>query len=310
MPLNPTFTPPRTFPVSAKSGGGFESEGLVSVPPSGGFTPLLADDFLTGTAGNTVSTAPSSTWYDGRVTYDQTRAFSGSQSMKVTMQSADGVTCGGLHSYGGKVTLPTFVPKGKNIWLRFKMYIPSTFSWGYVYAGSDSAAASACGNSSDGFGRHKFIVFDQDGGTGRLYLQPHGDRRSVSRVPGLTIDTDVGAFGALDANYLIPVDQWFDIQIHLYVDDTSSGFYRVWSDGVYKGQVDGPTLSNAAATISKVGIGDYWNGIHYTDGQAGRSEFWVDEMLVASDVDGYGAPTGTDAGGRPFIDPATLIGDL
>ncbi len=59
-------------------------------------------------------------------------------------------------------------------------------------------------------------------------------------------------------------------------------------------------------------MGDYWNGIPYTPtiGDSSIADFWLDEVIIASDIDGYGAPTTLDSGGRPYISPNTVAGDL
>jgi len=49
------------------------------------------------------------------------------------------------------------------------------------------------------------------------------------------------------------------------------------------------------------GIGNYWNGVPWTDGGLGRTDFWVDEIILATDMEGYGAPDTLDDGGRPYI---------
>ena len=48
----------------------------------------------------------------------------------------------------------------------------------------------------------------------------------------------------------------------------------------------------------------------YTDGAPDRNSFYIDDIILASDLPGYGAPTGVDAAGNAYIDPATRVGDL
>ncbi|MEC7518871.1 MAG: hypothetical protein VYE22_03345 [Myxococcota bacterium] len=47
-----------------------------------------------------------------------------------------------------------------------------------------------------------------------------------------------------------------------------------------------------------------------TDGAAGRTDFWIDEVIVASDAPGYDPPTGVDSEGHPYIAPCTRVADL
>jgi hypothetical protein len=73
--------------------------------------------------------------------------------------------------------------------------------------------------------------------------------------------------------------------------------------------VTGETTA-AGAAIVEWGLGDYWNGVPWTDGQPGRTDFWIDEVIVATDADGYSGPSTTDSGGHAYIPSCVRVADL
>jgi hypothetical protein len=96
--------------------------------------------------------------------------------------------------------------------------------------------------------------------------------------------------------------------VQVYVHDTAAGYVREWINGTLVNSVAGANVSTGNS-IAECGIGDYWNGVPYTDGAASLSQ-WVRELIIATDMDGYGAPNGVDSGGRTYIDPTTSVSDL
>lgn len=376
----------RTIALEAKSGGGYQAVGLAV---SGNFTPLVANDFSSGTIG---SQDPD--WL--RSEYQTSVVKSGSQALSVRTNPAepDGA-CGGSPLYAGRQSLPVDIPVGKTIWQRFYMYFPSSFSFGYSYnkwnllladgaysagattlsfikdrtirseevgervairldsgqwhftraaAGSDSvtttlviedplpssvasgneiktgslAEAQFCGGAvidgSSGGGL-KFLVFSPNSGTARIYLQPltpHKDVTGGGELNRILLEYGAQSAGSVGQQAVIPRDRWFSIQMATKVATTTNdGFVRAWLDDELIIEATGiNTISPTATGIAQWGLGDYWNGMPYTDGQPGRDTFYIDEVIVATDMDGYGAPTSTDANGNPYIASSVLAGNL
>gem|GEM_PF-2061515 len=217
--------------------------------------------------------------------------------------------CGGAKFYAGRTRLPEDVPPGSTIWFRVYQYIPSEFSFGYKYSSGDRDEARACSQPSDGNSRVKWLVLAPSDGTARIYFSPGSARRALrSSRPRLRIISEAAHVPG-DFDVELPRDRWFSLQVAVRVSSGDDGFMRVWLDDEFLGEVLGPTTV-AGASMREWGIGDYWNGVPWTDGRPGRTDFWVDEVIVASDAPGYGAPTGVDGGGRAYIPSCMRVADL
>lgn len=274
--------------------------------PSGLFTPLHTEDFSSGSLG-----AAYSTWT--RSVFDNTRSVSGSQSLKVSTNTGEPpATCGGGHTFAGRNNLPVAIPEGNRLWVSYKVYHPSSFGWGYCFGTSDTTDAATCGKSADGSGGLKYMVVAPDTGTARIYYSPRVGRRSVSFIDTVRLVSEVGANLSPVVSWGLNLDAWNTIQMEIYVHSGAEGYVRYWVNDTFLGQLDGATIGNSSYKIAQWGMGNYWNGVPYTDstGDSTREDFWLDEVIIASDIDGYGAPTTTDSGGRIYISPTTTVGDF
>lgn len=229
----------------------------------------------------------------------------------LTTPSQPGVVCG-AHGYGGRMNLPVVVPIGNTVWQRMKMYIPSAFSFGYTYGSGAPSTPSGdgCGGlSADGNPTGtKWLVYSPNNATGRIYLNAPNSLRTISQTAGtgvLALEPNPSAQQSL--SIVFPRDQWFTLEMAIKVSITGTGYARAWMDGalIAEGQVAGnkniSTIDSTATSIKEYGLGDYFNGTPWTDGTAGRNFFYVDEVLVATDIGGYGAPTALDSNGYPMI---------
>lgn len=294
------------------TGGGAGGGGTPEV-----FTPLVAEDFSSYTVGSNYSQG---TWKANRCPIDDTRAFAGDRSMKIMIDAGGPpLTCGGEGYYGGRVALPITVPIGKRIWYRLRAYFPSAFSWGYVYSSSDTEEMQACSLSSvnDGNGALKFMRLAPDNTLSRLYLLPQVQRRNVAQPTNgnvVTLAAEAGPSGngaSSNPAGRFALDAWNAIQIEVLVSNTGTGYIRYWLGDEFIHEVtDISTVSASDTGMAEWAIGTHFNGIQFTDGEPGRSEFWVDDIIIATDADGYGSPTGIDSNGNNFIAPTTLAGDL
>lgn len=354
----------------------------------GSFTPMVAEDFSSGSLGS-----QSADWT--RSEFQNSVVKSGSQALQLKTDPAQpGGACGGSVWYGGRQNLPVDIPVGKTVWQRIWAYFPSEFSFGYSYnkwnmlaaaqfysggetsiaftesnttrpeeegaavsiqldsgtwhhtttaAGTDNAAnilaiadplpsavspgnkiktgslaeAQQCGTDiidGSAIGGLKFLVFSPNSGNPRIYLQPMTPHKEVTGGTLGRILDEYGpqSVGLINGQITIPRDQWISFQLAVKVANTQGdGWLRAWMDDeLVAERLNINTISTSATGISQWGIGDYWNGMPFTDGLAGRDTFYIDDIIVASDVDGYGAPTDTDANGNAYIATTTLVGDL
>lgn len=269
------------------------------------YKPLLSYDMSDGVAGATFLNWKKSV-------YDAAYSVTNGKSVKVTTSPGEMLpTCSGNQFYAGRTIFDKEkqVPPGKTLWYRVMIYVPSTFSFGHKYSGSgDTDEAKACGQHSDGNTWIKWLVLSPTKGTGRVYLMPSGQRRLVedrNRVRIISEELHLPH----DVSVSFPKDKWFALQIAVKVSNGSDGFIRAWIDDNYLGEVVGKTFS-AESSVYDWGIGDYWNGVPWSDNQSGRTDFWIDEIIMATDMEGYGAPTTLDSGDRPYISPDARVVDF
>lgn len=286
--------------------------------PTPDYTPMLTWDFEAGTADQPVAEAGSNP--GDRFTYSAVRAMQGSQSGQVDRDLGEPPpTCGGGRFYGFTDGLPEGIGQGETIWIRAWFYFPSSMSWGFVFSTADDADMAACGfNGADGWGWTKFLAMGPDTGHLRPYLQIPGHRREVARPTDsggalYLLNSETGGENIRvgdEVDDAIPLDQWVAIQWMLYVHDTD-GYSRAWMDDRFLGETaTGSTIEDGSYTHDQWRLGDYWNGFPYTDGAADRGPFYLDEVIIATDKAGYGAPNTTDSGGRPYIAPQTQVADF
>ena len=271
------------------------------------FRPLLAFDFAGSMLGDDFLS-----WR--RSVVDDVHSVGDGRAVRVRTNPGEELlpACSGGHFFAGRTRLPAPVPQGRTIWLRMYQYIPNEMSFGYKYSrgAGDEDAARACGQSPDGNAWLKWLVLAPDIGTARVYLLPTVTRRALRNdSPRIRLISEAlhrpADFDGAD----LPRDRWFALQMAVRVSDGDDGFIRAWLDDEYLGEVTGPTTVTGASLV-EWGLGDYWNGVPWTDGAPGRTDFWIDEIVVASDADGYDVPTGVDSGGRPYIASCTRVADL
>ena len=302
--------------TSCGSGGSESAKETPAPEDINNFKPLVAEDFSEEIIGDNYSNGR---WAPDSCTIDDSRSFSSNKSLKINTRSGQPYpACGGNSYYGGRQSFPEKITEGHTVWYRVKIFFPSTFSWGYLYTNSDEDIneANSCGltkSDNDGSVLFKLLrLSDSTGGLGRIYLQASTAKRQtdqpdngiqvriVSEVSQKPLDLE-------GEDAAIPLDQWVDLQIAVRVQNDETGWLRYWRDGVFMGEV---TDIKTERLIDEWAIGTHFNGVHYTDGAPGRSDFWIDEVIVASDLDGYGAPCWKDDGGRSYISPAVKVSEL
>lgn len=278
-------------------------------PPDPGdlFPPLLALDF----SGETVGLARAG--WNSKSVYANDQPGGVGTSLKLTLDpntqaNLDVAACGGNHFFGGRENLPADIEIGESLWLMQRRVIPTGFTWGYCYANADFAAAEACGQSGDGNAWLKDLVLSPRSGFARFYVQPAVERRNITQTSGNRVICEQGPIFNDAAGILYPINTEFTLQIYVKVSNTAAGIIRVWINGTLVNEVTGANVT-AANAIREWGIGDYWNGVPYTNGSATLHQ-WLIEVIAATDKAGYGAPTTVDSFGNPYIDPALRVSDF
>ncbi|MFW6090068.1 MAG: heparin lyase I family protein, partial [Gemmatimonadota bacterium] len=264
--------------------GGDPADGGHEACGTAGIEPMIAHDMTDGSPGDEYLT-----WR--RSTYDETHALSGGRSVRVRTDPGDELlpACSGSHYFAGRTALPDSVPEGRTIWYRAFFYLPDTFSMGHKYGGSgDSDAAAACDQNADGNRWIKWLVLAPHwrDSTARIYMMPSGVRRAVySPSPEIRLISEA-LHRPFDGDLELPRNRWFALQIAVRVSGGDEGFIRGWIDDEFIGEVSGRTTADGVP-LQVWGLGDYWNGVPWTDGEPGRTDFWVDDVIVASDAEGY-----------------------
>jgi hypothetical protein len=291
----------------------------LNVNPNGGldsrsifpeYTPLRAVEY------GALSVGAAAPVFSFRNTMSNERSsYGGGKCIRLlTLPTVPGSVCGG-HFFAGRMTLSTPVPLGNIIWQRMRFYFPAAFSFGAAYySGSPSSpAGDGCGASADGgLQGTKWLVFSPNSGTARTYLLIPNALRAVNQTPGsgfLSMEADPTAQQAL--NVVFPRDQWITLELAIKVSNTGTGWARAWLDGQLIAQaLNVNTVAGGVTSITEYGVGDYWNGTPWSDGGADRDEFFIDDIVVASDVAGYGAPDATDAAGNLMIGTEVTVRDF
>lgn len=284
--------------------GKLASASRVTAAPAA-FTALYLNDFSSGTPGESIA------GWNTKTVYADDQPGGVGQSMKVVLAAATPPTCGGEHGFGGRINLPVDIPKGKTIWYSQKRYHSSDYAWGYCFQSSDSVEAAGCSKSADGTTWLKDLVLGPSIGTARIYASPQVGRRNLAQLPGIRVVSE--ASQVPDDNVLVsmPLDEWFSYQLMVKVGDDGTGIMRVYINSTLVCEYIGANISaDSGNVIRNFGIGDYWNGIPYTTGAANQNHFWVKDIIIATDVEGYGAPTGVDEFDNAYIDPTTTVAEL
>ncbi len=263
--------------------------------PVANYNLLFKDDFSSGTVGNPYPGFHTST------VYDNAQPFLSGKSLRVNLGATTPPTCGGSMNYGGRLNLPQAVPYGSRIWFSMRLFHPVEQTWGYCYDPVDNAEAVGCGKQSDGNEWRKFMVLAPTTGTARIYLEPKSVRRNVNQFPGTRLYSEASQQPYINPTMAWPLGRWYTLQMEVLLNDTT-GYMRYWVDDQFVGGITAGTVT-AGNSIAQWGIGDYWNGQPYTDGVAGRTHFYVKDVMIATDAPGFTAPTDVDSGGRIYIAP-------
>lgn len=251
----------------------------VNASVSTGTTVLAIDENFDG---QTVGQFPTP-FSGGPVLVDNTHSVSGSNSAEATMYENN-------TSSGGSIILPGGnVYEGGEVWIQFKMYCPSGFSWGaYSPAGGRVKFIEFTCNESDHSGNNLFVELNSTTSNGFTFALTANDEQPSPN----TYWNDFGA----DSDHP-QADTWvkYEAYAKLHHDSVSVGGdarMRFWRDNTLIGDEDAlPTLGDAGGYCRAMKINSYWNG-----GSPQDQSYWLDDIKIA-----VVEPAGRDAAGNPFI---------
>ena len=255
---------------------------------------------------DTVDMAASAAAGDTDVFIQKSVHFSFSDGMAIRIK-LDDLTYHFTHVATGGVLGPNNV--------RLEDALPGPAASGNFVAIYDEAEARECGKEADqGDSGIKWVHFGPNSGSLVAYTKVSNSRRVIEQQAGavLALEPEVQQ-GAKSTPFDVPLDQWVCWQMAAKVAKDGTGFLRVWINEELKLEslsIDTLSSTSSATGFNRWGLGDYWNGGQWSDGAPGRSDFYSSEAIVATDMPGYGAPTGVDAAGNAYIDPETRVGDL
>lgn len=245
------------------------------------------------------------------------RSVSGVRSMKINLTQTNvpagggAATVCGSAGFGGSITLPELVPVGDTLWMRLRVYIPSTTSLSHAFTSTvgQGGVAAGCGGANDDGNPTgtKFLTFDPNSGTSRIYTHIETSYRGAPYGFG-RIQIEAGA-GVDNFTERMPLDQWFTLEMAALVHQ-SSGYVRVWLNGILIGELTGiRTVADGVTGLDEVRIGDYFNGTPWTDGSH-TNYFYLDDLILATSKAGFGVPDGRDAANNPMIGAAATLIDF
>lgn len=254
MTLNPTFTPPRTLPVAAKAGGGFQSEGLVAEPlpetatlfyelefsgttplyqgsgnahPGGGYIQFLAN------SENGVGDGINGTNID-HVEINDDPLFPGTvKALRDTYQAG-----GAAYSFANQ-TLFVEHPETQRTYRRMRIRWSDNWQWG-------SDQLKFCKNKGPGLlstncpkftGNSMYLTkYAPANGSNEQFVYPTQAQADAQGNPDYYIADDINngfGSGGSDAAFTPVNGQWYwlEWEIDCGTAGQADGWYRIWIDG-------------------------------------------------------------------------------
>jgi hypothetical protein len=299
-------------------GGVSDTFTTITVGDPGG-APTYSPQFLASFAGGTDgedflnNTTPAFQYNFGagvvnQFTTDIDGPFGSNSTGKFFTQSGATKFGGGWASMSGKS-----VAEGSDTWLRWAIYLPTSFCSGHA-------------GQSDGYGATKWMRLGYSVGNGgppdRLTMQMRemsSGGGSCITSPACHISHCSIEFGGGERVIRFPGDmeflrnQWYFPQMRVHHSTSNSiGFMEFWIDETYLGRgfdVNAGSTELFATNppgdfnLDNMRVGDYWNG-----GSLQNTFFYEDEFIF---YNATGDPPNTqDSGGRPFISPDHQVTDF
>ena len=227
-------------------------------------------------------------WDDGadsKVSNEQ--SISGNKSCRMAVPS-------GGKTWGGGFVSPSFLHKGDEAWIRFRLYLPLDFDYGAYSAGN----------------KLKFIRMtvrdtSNDSIVGRLdwYWHREGSTSKFGKI--LERDkctTDCWeTFGGANAEQVRGVWETYEMYAkfdHVSVNDGGEGRVRVWKNGILMADLtDRPTMWPGSDEVSSMMIFSHWNG-----GSPKAQHLYFEDLIATNEV-----PGSSDAAGNPYIGVGSYV---
>jgi len=214
----------------------------------------------------------------GRTTVSNEQSYSGQYSAKMEIHEGD---AGGFGLWGGLVPLSPGVKKGGEVWVRLRIYWPSSF----VFSATPYMKFMRLHNKTSA---------GENGGYNDLYIDKANATTQVMRC----IKEYHNIWEVYDGDK-IPRDTWETYEMYIAVDDVSvdkggQGRMRIWRDGaLIFDRTDVPTITEAQGEIKQFNLFTYWN-----NEMPPTNHVYVDDMVIATHVN---PPLKKDSKGNYFI---------
>ncbi len=245
--------------------------------PQQEFEPCFIDDFDGYEDGTPLSAfKPFDVAGNTRASTEQ--SFSGTTSAKMEIYPEDG---GGFGRWGGGLNIDPNVPKGGEVWVRVRVYWPSSFEFTATPFMKFLRLHNKVGDGSNG--GYNDLYIDKANGTEQVL-------RSIKEVHDIWEVYD---------GKPIPRDTWETYEMYLFVDDVTvddggNARMRIWRDGeLIFDRTDVPTITEAEGVIDLFYLFTYWN-----NEDPPHNFLYVDDLVIATQTS---PPVKKDADGNKFI---------
>lgn len=236
------------------------------------------DDFESYTNGESLSANKP---FDnaGRTVASTEQSYSGRTSAKMSIEPRDN---GGFGLWGGSINIQPTVKKGGEVWVRLRVYWPSSFQFSATPWMKFMRLHNKNGTTFENAGYNDIYIYKADETTNVIGCIKEGHNR----------------WEFYDGPK-IPRDTWETYEMYLFVDDKSvdqggQGRMRLWRDGkLIFNRTDVPTISEPTGFINLLHIFTYWNNENPPSNYC-----YIDDLTIATQAD---PPIKRDSQGNLFI---------
>jgi hypothetical protein len=212
----------------------------------------------------------------GQATFSNSFAHSGTRSLKAEVQA-------GKNAYGGRISLPSALSEGDEIWYRAYWYYPAGFDFTTDAVGLKTMRINtqdSAGNSSG----YLSIYRAENGGN----IRPHGEVVTKNFNTWLYNNYPGGTTGQV-----IGTGVWHCLEMYVKFSSVPGrGVYRIWQNGklVFEDTAN-QTLGASTNRSTFVLVGNYFNG-----GASKTQAPYVDDIVITNQ-----RPAQVDSQGNPMI---------
>ncbi|WP_108867226.1 hypothetical protein [Aquimarina aquimarini] len=214
----------------------------------------------------------------GRTTVSNEQSYSGNYAAKMEIHQGDQ---GGFGQWGGIIPITPSIKKGGEIWVRLRVYWPSSFIFNATPYMKFLRLHNKSGNG-------------ENAGYNDLYVDQADQTTTVLRC----IKEFHNIWETYDG-HKIPRDTWETYEMYLAVDNKSvdqggSARMRIWRDAkLIFDRTDAPTITDENGEIDYFYLFTYWN-----NETPPTNYVYVDDLTITTHDN---PPINKDINGNPFI---------